>query len=167
MKILSYNINQCSQEKLDAVINMGADIMLLFECANEPLISIPDDYEMLWSGEDNLPNKGMAIIWKQKNCRIRKYEEWKHKYMQPLIVSDGDNQWFLLASWPTVYNTNKTYPQILLESLKEYTPMIQQYDTIITGDFNCYIGQGHVSKKTGTFEQCIEYMRELGVLSGV
>ena len=43
MKILSYNINQCSQEKLDAVINMGADIMILFECANKPLISIPDD----------------------------------------------------------------------------------------------------------------------------
>ena len=64
MKILSYNINQCSQEKLNAVINMGADIMLLFECANKPLISIPDDYEMLWSGEDNLPNKGMAIICK-------------------------------------------------------------------------------------------------------
>lgn len=51
MKILSYNINQCSQEKLNAVINMGADIMLLFECANKPLISIPDDYEMLWSGD--------------------------------------------------------------------------------------------------------------------
>ena len=43
MKILSYNINQCSQEKLDAVINMGADIMLLFECASKRLVSIPDE----------------------------------------------------------------------------------------------------------------------------
>ena len=33
------------------------------------------------------------------------------------------------------------------------------------GDFNCYIGQGGVSKQTGTFEQCIEYMRELGLHS--
>ena len=63
MKILAYNINQCSQAKLDAVIAMGADIMVLMECANKPLISIPDDYEMLWSGE--LQHKGMAIIWKQ------------------------------------------------------------------------------------------------------
>lgn len=165
MKILSYNINQCSQEKLDAVIAMGADIMVLLECANKPLISIPDDYEMLWSGEDGLPNKGMAIIWKQKKCRIRKYEEWKHKYMQPLIVNDGDNRWFLLASWPTVYKTDKTYPQILLEALKEYTPLIQRYDTIVTGDFNCYIGQKGVSQKTGTFEQCITYMASLGLHS--
>ena len=36
---------------------------------------------------------------------------------------------------------------------------------MITGDFNCYIGQGGVSKQTGTFEQCIEYMRELGLHS--
>ena len=71
MNILTYNINQCTQAKLDAVIAKGADIMILLECANKPLISIPDDYEMLWSGEDELPNKGMAIIWKQKKCRIR------------------------------------------------------------------------------------------------
>lgn len=163
MKILAYNINQCSQAKLDEVIAMGADIMVLMECANKPLISIPDDYEMLWSGE--LQHKGMAIIWKQENCRIRKYEEWKHKYVQPLVVSDGTKEWLLLASWPTTYNNPRSYPQILLEALKDYADLIKQYETIITGDFNCYIGQSGVSQKTGTFQQCIEYMHELGLYS--
>ncbi|MCF0202123.1 MAG: hypothetical protein HUK08_02045 [Bacteroidaceae bacterium] len=37
--------------------------------------------------------------------------------------------------------------------------------TLITGDFNCYIGQGNASKSTGDFEQCVKYMRELGLHS--
>ena len=37
--------------------------------------------------------------------------------------------------------------------------------TIITGDFNCYIGQSGVSKQTGTFEQCLDYMQGFGLRS--
>ena len=83
--------------------------------------------------------------------------------MIPLIV---DGKWLLLASWPTIVpGIKKTYPQILLECMKAYSEHIKEMSTMITGDFNCYIGQGGVSKQTGTFDQCIAYMRELGLHS--
>lgn len=83
--------------------------------------------------------------------------------MIPLIVND---KWLLLAAWPTIIpDIKKTYPQILLECLKAYSDHIKEMPTMITGDFNCYIGQGGVSKQTGTFEQCIDYMQGLGLRS--
>ena len=87
----------------------------------------------------------------------------EHKYMIPLIV---DDKWLLLAAWPTIVpDIKKTYPQILLECLKAYSDHIKEMPTIITGDFNCYIGQSGVSKQTGTFEQCIDYMQGFGLRS--
>ena len=83
--------------------------------------------------------------------------------MIPLIV---DDKWLLLAAWPTIVpDIKKTYPQILLECLKAYSDHIKEMPTIITGDFNCYIGQSGVSKQTGTFEQCIDYMQGFGLRS--
>ena len=75
--------------------------------------------------------------------------------MLPLIV---DGKWLLLASWPTIVpGIKKTYPQILLECLKVYSEHIKEMPTMITGDFNCYIGQGGVSKQTGTEAPCDSY----------
>ncbi|MGN1376329.1 MAG: hypothetical protein ACI4V5_07225 [Prevotella sp.] len=52
-------------------------------------------------------------------------------------------------------------PQIMQECLKAYSEHIKAMPMMITGDSNCYIGQDGVSKQTGTFEQCIAYMREI------
>lgn len=46
-----------------------------------------------------------------------------------------------------------------------FSDHIKEMPTMITGDFNCHIGQGRVSKQTGTFEQCIDYMQGLGLRS--
>lgn len=162
MNILSYNIHRCSQEKIDHVLSKGADIMVLPECACPDQVSLPDGYEMTWVGQYDF--KGLGVIWKSTvKCSVAPWADDEHKYMIPLIV---DGKWLLLASWPTIVpGIKKTYPQILLECLKAYSGHIKEMPTMITGDFNCYIGQGGVSEKTGTFEQCIEYMRELGLRS--
>ena len=164
MKILSYNIHRCNQEKIDSILQRGADIMVLPECAYQEQVTLPDGYAMTWHGDDATKWKGLGVIWRRTvDCRVADWYDASHKYMIPLIV---DGKWLLLASWPTIVpGIKKTYPQILLECLKAYSEHIKEMPTMITGDFNCYIGQGGVSKQTGTFEQCIEYMQELGLRS--
>ena len=136
--------------------------MVLPECACPDQVSLPDGYEMTWAGDTEF--KGLGVIWKSTvKCSVAPWADDEHKYMIPLIV---DGKWLLLSAWPTIVpGIKKTYPQILLERLKAYSEHIKEMPTMITGDFNCYIGQGGVSKQTGTFEQCIEYMRELGLRS--
>ena len=162
MKILAYNIHRCNQEKIDSILKRGADIMVLPECVCPDQVSLPDGYEMTWAGDTDF--KGLGVIWKSTvKCSVALWADDEHKYMIPLIV---DGKWLLLAAWPTIVpGIKKTYPQILLECLKAYSEHIKEMPTMITGDFNCYIGQGGVSKQTGTFEQCIEYMHELGLHS--
>ena len=46
MKILTYNIHRCNQEKIDSILKRGADIMVLPECACPDQVSLPDGYDM-------------------------------------------------------------------------------------------------------------------------
>lgn len=163
MKILSYNISRCNQHKIDKVLALGADIMVLPECAHPNQIKLPDDYAMEWMG---LPNwcdwKGLGVIWrKEHNVAVAPWFNEAHNYILPLIV---DGEFLLIATWPTlVPESKKTYPQILLDMLKDYEEHISHTPTLICGDFNCYIGQTGVAKKTGTFEQCIEILKDCGL----
>lgn len=161
MNILSYNIHRCNQSKIDYVLAMGADIMALPECASKGSFVLPDGYNMEWFGSKACLWKGLGVIWKE-NVRIKR-AEWfndEHKWIMPLIVND---EFILIATWPTIVKgINKTYPQILLEALKEYEPYLRSGKALLCGDFNCFTHQGGVSKSTGTFEQCIDFFYGMG-----
>lgn len=165
MKILAFNINRSNQGKISKILSLAADIMVLPECASQSQIMLPDDYEMEWMGIPEWCNwKGLGVIWrKDHEVVVAPWYNDEYKYILPLIV---DRKFILIAAWPTlVPDVKKTYPQILLESLREYKDYISNYPTLICGDFNCYIGQSCVAKKTGTFEQCIEFMNSIGLYS--
>ena len=165
MKIISYNTHNCSQAKIDHILAMGADLFILPECSSREHISIPAGYDMLWCGDDNLTEKGMGVIWK-KHLSIRIVPEYKKiKHIMPLIVDGAGYPKFILASWPTVWKVKKTYPQLLLEALKEYSFYLDRYASIVVGDFNCYTGQSGVKRSTGTFEDCIAEMEKHGLRS--
>ncbi len=156
MKIVCYNIAKCSQDKVNHVLCMGADLYILPECANESLIQLPAGYNMLWTGDDDIPQKGLGVIWKETLSVQMAKEYRKIKHHLPLVVDDGRCQRFILACWPTVWQESKTYPQLLLEALHEYSQYFDKLPSLAIGDFNCYIGQSGVRKETGTFEDCIK-----------
>ena len=59
----------------------------------------------------------------------------------------------------------KSYPQILFDALKNYEQYIRKFPRLICGDFNCYVGQSGVSETTGTFEQCIDFLKDHNLYS--
>ncbi|MCD8296486.1 MAG: endonuclease/exonuclease/phosphatase family protein [Prevotella sp.] len=164
MKILSYNIHSCNQTKINTILAMNADIMVLPECARQDRISLPEGYSMKWVGRDDWPSKGLGVIWNnQQELVVPTWYNSEYNYILPFIVND---KFLLLASWPTKYkDVKKSYPQILLEALRDYEPNLSDYPTMVCGDFNCFIGQFGISKSKGTFEQIIEFLENHGLFS--
>lgn len=165
VKIVSYNIAKYTQKKIDHVLAMDADLFVLPEIGNKDMVSLPESYDMIWCGDDDVPDKGLGVIWKQHLSvhLVREYKKIPHHL--PLIVEDDGNPLFLLACWPTTRGINKSYPQLLLEALKEYSFYLDRFDALAIGDFNCFIGQKGVKKSTGTFEDCIREFEKHGMRS--
>ena len=165
MKIVSYNTYKCTKAKIDHILAMDADLYILPECFSKDHIFLPEEYDMLWCGDDDLTEKGLGVIWK-KSLSVHVISEYKKiKHMLPIIVNGAGFPKFILASWPTVWKEKKTYPQLLLEALKEYSFYLDRFPSMVVGDFNCHIGQSGVRKSTGTFEDCIAEMEGHGLRS--
>ena len=144
MKILSYNINRFSQEKLEKVLQIDADVYILPELANQSLVSLPAGYQMEWMGK--LDFKGHGVIWKSgMKVEIPQWFNQNHEYFLPIIIDDT----LIIAAWPTKTERNapKSYPQIAYEAISEYAPFFKQYPVIISGDMNCYKGQSGETKR--------------------
>ena len=165
MKIVSYNIAKCVQTKIDHVLRMNADLYILPECADSKSIVLPKGYTMFWTGDDDIPQKGLGVIWKDELSVHIINGHRKIKHHLPLIVDNDGYSKFILACWPTAWQESKTYPQLLLEALHEYSQYFDKLPSLAIGDFNCYVGQSGVKKKTGTFEDCIKEFEAHGMKS--
>lgn len=161
MKLLAYNINLSTQEKIDHILEFEADIYILPEIACTPRVSLPDGYQMEWTGD--FPQKGLGVIWKPSiKAEIPKWFEPKHQYFIPLLIDDK----LIIAAWPTTSKQNfpMKYPEIAMKALQEYAPYIKQYPTIISGDMNCFKGQ---SGETNMFsiQSIFETLAGMGLTS--
>lgn len=161
MKILAYNINQSSSEKINKVLGYNADIYILPEIACPSLVKLPEGFQMEWMGD--LDFKGLGVIW--KSDLIAEVPSWfnpKYQYFLPLLI-DGK---LIMAAWPTTTNHNKPmrYPQIALLAFQEYAPYFKEYPTIISGDLNCYKGQSGQTKQF-SIQAIFDFLGEMGIVS--
>ena len=144
MKILSYNISQFSQEKVDQLLQQEADVLILPEVACQKMVTLPPNYKMVWVGDRDF--KGLGIIFKATySAEVPFWYKPEHQYFLPLLV-DGI---LIMAAWPTLTEQNKpmSYPRIAMEALLDYEQQIKGNPTIIAGDLNCYKGQSGETKK--------------------
>ena len=161
MKIVTYNINLSSQEKIDNVLGYEADVFVLPEVACKAQVNLPDGYQMEWMGD--FPHKGLGVIWKSGiKAEVPEWFNPKHQYFLPLLI-DGK---LIMAAWPTTTEQNKPmkYPQIAMVALQEYAPYIKEYPTVITGDMNCYKGQSGETKQY-SIQTILSFLGEIGLVS--
>ena len=64
MKILSYNINKFTQQKLDKVLRNDAELFILPEVACPSMVQLPEGFEMVWTGDIDF--KGLGIVWRSE-----------------------------------------------------------------------------------------------------
>lgn len=161
MRILSYNINRFSQEKLGKVLQLEADVYILPELANQSLVHLSAGYNMEWMGD--LDIKGLGVIWKSgMKVEIPQWFNPRHEYLLPLVI-DGI---LIIAAWPTKTERNKpkSYPQIAMEAFREYAPYFKQYPVIISGDLNCYKGQSGETKQF-SIDSIVDFLSSYGFVS--
>lgn len=152
MKIVSYNINDSYPWKIERLLQMQADILVVPEITCPEDANLSCDYEMCWKGISYYHEfqrwKGLGIIWKRGLGCIPDWYNPSHFYAIPFITNDI----LILAIWPTKREKitgKKTYPQIAQEILSEYAPHFKDYRTIVIGDFNCCLNQPDYSKQYG------------------
>ena len=148
MKIVSYNINVCTQEKVDFLLSLGADVYVVPEMANN--ITLPYEYTMEYLGD--ISSKGLGLIWKKDMLSIPEWFKDEYKklsYAIPLICNDV----LILGFWPTKYKNNKTYTKLAKEIIDKYTLHFLKYaQCIITGDFNLYHKENAPNKAADILE---------------
>ncbi len=134
MKIIAYNINLCTQEKIDYLLSQKADVYVVPEIASNA--KVPPKYELEYLGD--IQSKGLGIIWRKGICERPQWYKDDYKqlsYAIPLIY----NNVLILGIWPTNYKKNKTYTELTKDIIKKYTPLFSKFEQcIITGDFNLY-----------------------------
>ena len=161
MKILSYNINRSTQEKIDKIMQFNADVFILPEVACPSQVKVPEGYRMEWMG--NYDFKGLGVIWKSgMKAEIPQWYNPCHQYFLPIIIDDK----LIMAAWPTRTDDNapKDYPQIAMEALQEYAPYLKKFPAVISGDMNCYKGQAGETKQY-SIETIFSFLEGMGYVS--
>ena len=152
MKIVSYNINDSQPWKIERLLGMGADVLIVPEITCPEDAHLPETLDMKWYGIEYFYHekkwKGLGVIWKKGQGYVPNWFNSNHDYAIPLIVND----YLILGLWPTKPTDDrpkKPYPQIAQEIIQEYVPHFKDYNTLIIGDFNCYVNQYDKTKKYG------------------
>lgn len=162
MKIISFNIHHCSQSKVDRLLSMNADVYILPELSEN--ITLPTEYAMLWVGNGSNKTKGLGVIYNSKhNCKVFNWYNPVHEYALPFLCEDI----LILAMWPTKTTNNKSkpYPQIAIEILIDYLPLLKNNKVFICGDFNCYVGQSGEIESKYSIKQIFELLKQNGLYS--
>ncbi len=143
MKLISYNINTCSQQKIDHLLRKGADIYIVPEMSDPKLLTIPEEYDSAWIG--HIAQKGLGILWRKEiNGTVKNYSSPQFNY----YITLQTDLVLIVASWPTKYQETAkvSYPKLLMLTVQEMIDSISKVPTIIAGDFNCYVGQSGETK---------------------
>ena len=157
MKIISYNIHHCTQKKIDTLLEMSADVYILPEIHSSVEFALPDKYTLFRFAVPEESTKGLGVICNKEHGFY--VPEWfceEHKYILPLCSGDL----LLIAMWPTITATNRNmgYPQIAMEAIKYYSQFFCGKRVILSGDFNCFVGQKDENHKRGTLLQIVEFL---------
>lgn len=160
MKIVSYNINKCTQKKIDELFKNDADVYVVPEIAREDKIKLPDGYEMKWIGDESFPSKGLGVIWKKGRGEVPKWYDKTLHYAIPVFVDDI----LIVGIWPTKLDKRESYTQIAKDILDHYSKQIKENKTIVTGDFNLYLKE-EKKNKDADLQPINELLKSLGLTS--
>ena len=167
MKIVSYNINDSKPWKIERLLGMGADVLIVPEITCPEDAHLPDMLDMKWYGIEYFYHekrwKGLGVIWQKGNGFVPEWFNPKFTYGIPLIVGE----YLIIGLWPTktVANEPQSYPQIAQETILEYAPHFKDYRTLIIGDFNCYVNQYDATKQYGDILRVNELLESYGLHS--
>lgn len=172
MKIINYAINESTQRKIENLLGMEADIIVLSveSCNCKKRIRIPEELEIKWCGTCAIDKswpywRGVGVICKKGLGYVPDWFNPDKHYAIPYIIND---EYLILGISPRMVLENskiKSYPQMAQEIIQEYAPHFKDYKTLVIGDFNCCVNQPDKTKKYGTMVKVNKLLKSLGLHS--
>ncbi|WP_306010080.1 endonuclease/exonuclease/phosphatase family protein [Bacillus sp. MMSF_3328] len=166
MKIITWNAAMRFREKIDEILPLKADILIIPECESSEKWKenqVKPINQFLWFG-DNL-NKGLGIITLNNKLHIELHPDYdqQYRYVIPLIVS-GEENFILYAIW--AQNHKKMYfsyiGQVFM-AMQHYAKVLNA-PSIIAGDWNSSKNFDHF-KKIGTHSETVALLDTFNIYS--
>ncbi|WP_226682871.1 endonuclease/exonuclease/phosphatase family protein [Sutcliffiella horikoshii] len=141
MKILTWNCAMCFREKIDHVLPLNADILVIPECEAPSKWKGKDKvkgiHQFIWVDKKYNLNKGLGVFSMNSSYQIKRHCHFKKdfKYIVPFEVTGKEN-FILLAVWAQRATTRyDSYIGQIFHAIKYYKDLFKQ-PCIIVGDWN-------------------------------
>ncbi|MED3067396.1 endonuclease/exonuclease/phosphatase family protein [Bacillus thuringiensis] len=168
MKIVAWNAGMAFRKKIDKILPLKADILVISECEQPEKWGQIDKergiYKFLWEGDN--PNKGIGIITFDKRYKIEIHPDYdkSFRYIVPIKVSAGNQEFIMFAVWSQ--KGEKRYDsyigQIYL-ALEKYASLLKE-PCIIVGDWNSNKLFDHI-KRVKTHSEVVTFLEGFGIKS--
>ena len=139
MKIRVWNCNMSFRTKAEFILSEKPDILIVPECEKPEHLNFglytQQPTQTIWFGKNQ--HKGIGIF-SYSNYKLELLDIHKpdFKYVLPIAVSNGNEQFVLFAVWTQKPETNENYVVQIWNAMNYYSDILDSEDVIIAGDFN-------------------------------
>lgn len=168
MKIVAWNAGMAFRKKIDKILPLKADILVISECEKSEKWGQIDKEkginDFLWEGDN--PNKGIGIITFDKRYKIEIHPDYdkSFRYIVPIKVSADKQDFIMFAVWSQ--KGEKRYSSYISQiylALEKYASLLKE-PCIIVGDWNSCKLYDRI-KRVKTHSEVVEFLEGFRIKS--
>ena len=139
MRLIAWNCNMAFRKKLAVVLSESPDILVISESESPEKFILTEDIpvpnDSVWFGDN--PHKGIGV-YTYNGFTIQKIKAYnpEFRYVIPLLISNHEIEFVLLAIWCQKPVTNDNYGTHTWQAINYYTTLLKNEKVIIAGDLN-------------------------------
>ena len=140
MRLIEWNCQGAFRKKNERILALKPDVLIVPECENEEKLKFgkltPKPNSFVWHSES--PNKGLGVFsYSDYNLELLHWFNPKFRYVLPIKVSNGDDEFILFAIWAmdNKENDKARYIGQIWLAINYYSSLLEN-DSILIGDFN-------------------------------
>ncbi|HFJ9434327.1 endonuclease/exonuclease/phosphatase family protein [Bacillus thuringiensis] len=168
MKIVAWNAGMAFRKKIDKILPLKADILVISECEKSEKWGQIDKEkginDFLWEGDN--PNKGIGLITLDERYQIEIHPDYDKslRYIVPIKVSSDKQEFIMFAVWSQKGETRySSYIGQIYLALEKYASLLKE-PCIIVGDWNSNKVFDHI-KRVKTHSEVVEFLEAFGIKS--
>jgi len=156
------------RKKAAGILTLKPDVLILPECECPDNLKFSNDMlkptDSLWFGDNK--HKGLAVL-SYGNIRLKPLDDHNAslKTIVPIRVYGGDFEFNLLAIWANnPGDKDGQYVEQVWKAIHYYEPLLQNKQTILTGDFNSNTIWDR-KRRAGNHSNVVKVLAEKGIHS--
>lgn len=139
MRIITWNCNMAFRKKSEFILSKNPDILVIQESENPEKKLFENSnikpFSSFWYGTNQ--NKGIGIFtFSNYEIEILKIHNTEFRFIIPLSISNGENNYIILAVWAQRPKNHDCYTEQIWNAIHYYSELLNTENLIIIGDFN-------------------------------